>query len=84
MSDGWVAGVFFAVVFSMLGLCLYLGYKEAGQWEEFSKANGCVVSSKMDATVGFGPTSNGQVTTVFVPGKIAYTCNDGITYWRSE
>lgn len=86
MENGFTGmGIALGVVtVSVLGAALYFGNKEAKEWADFSAAHNCRVTAKMDGSAAVGPTSNGQVATVFVPGKTAYTCDDGVTYWKSE
>lgn len=73
-------------VLAILALVVRADMKNSQDWEAFKAANNCRITSQIDGeilpSVGIG--SNGQtvysVTTT--PSKTAWTCNDGITYYK--
>lgn len=72
--------------FAIIPLLIWATVEESKQWAAFSVAHECKVVGSMSGSTstGVGFTPNGQVTTVITttPGKTAYACNDGMTYWR--
>ncbi len=66
--------------------------EEQRQWEAFAQAHHCKVTQRMEAVsrTAVGPVvgANGQVSTAVTvstdPAKVAFSCDDGITYWRNE
>ena len=60
--------------------------QENKKWLVYKAEHECVVMGKIEASVGLGTgvTGNGSVatTTVVIPGKTGYRCNDGMEYWR--
>ncbi len=61
-------------------------YHEAKQWEQFKIDHACVVVEKISPTTNLVTTvssdGNTHFGTVSDPGKTAWKCNDGVTYWR--
>jgi len=74
----------------LIPISIYAAIEEDREWQEFSAAHDCKVISKekghLSTGVGYGMAANGQfgaiVTTSSTPDKTAYSCNDGVTYWR--
>ena len=62
--------------------------KEQSEWDQFSAAHGCRVVERRPSVTSIGTTftGNGQVgiTPITTPAQVAWHCNDGVTYWRSE
>ncbi|MBY8934252.1 hypothetical protein [Pseudomonas fluorescens] len=55
-----------AALFAFAGFCLYASTHSGNNWEAFAKSHDCRPA---------------QITT-YSTGKIAWKCNDGVTYWR--
>lgn len=69
----------------LIGLA-WTGTIEKQKWEAFRERHDCKIVGKTDSDVGIGTgiTSNGNATTttIIIPGKTAWLCDDGVTYWR--
>ena len=74
----------------LIPMTIYAVMEEEREWQVFSSAHNCKVITKerghISTGVGYGMTVNGQfgtvVTTSSIPDKTAYSCDDGVTYWR--
>lgn len=94
MSD-WT-GRFLLLLLVLLVLSIpatiYASIQDQKRWQAFAQAHNCKVVAKeqghTSTGVGYGVTASGNtgtvVTTTHTPGKTAWLCDDGITYWRSE
>lgn len=67
-------------------LGVQVALESSRQWSKFKTDHHCRIVQKVDgtSTVATSVGTNGQVTVtpVFIPGKIAWLCDDGITYWK--
>lgn len=81
-SEAVIAALFGLAAAAALALVVYAAIAESRQWEEFSAAHDCKVTGRMSGDVVSGVSSNGSAVTAVTPDKTAYTCNDGVTYWR--
>jgi len=66
----------------VLGLygCVLLVRAEA-EWRAWADEH-CKVIGKIESSVGSGLDYSGKPSTVFIPGKTGYRCDDGMEYWR--
>jgi hypothetical protein len=78
-------GVGTAVAAAFGGL-IYLAYQDHKAWEQFRVDHNCYVVAKISGSTGLGNTITGNgnvgITTITVPGKTGWLCDDGITYYR--
>lgn len=81
-AEAVLAGLFFVLAVGAVALCIYGAVAEGRAWEEFAAAHDCKVTGRITGDVVTGFSSNGSVVTAATPDKTAYTCNDGVTYWR--
>lgn len=62
--------------------------REHNRWENFKKDHNCKVIEEVDSSVGIGSgiSTNGEFvsTTVYIPGKECWLCDDGKKYWRDK
>lgn len=77
-----VAVLLAAALVGLIALCINGMYAEEARWAEFAAAHDCKVTGRMSGDVVSGTSSNGSVIVASTPDKTAYTCNDGVTYWR--
>lgn len=81
----FIASIGTIAVAAMAGLG-YLIIQEHKAWEQFRVEQNCRVVAKISGSTGVGPTITGSgdvgVTTISVPGKTGWLCDDGITYFR--
>lgn len=82
-------GFFIIMGLAMVALTVILVFAltmEAKEWEAFRAKHECRAVEKTRGRngIGTGIGPNGQVMmiTTFEPGKTAWLCNDGVTYWR--
>lgn len=68
----------------MVWAIINVALREQAEWEEFASTHDCRVVGEESGSVGTGLTSGGNVALITTPGKVAYECNDGVTYWRSK
>jgi len=85
---GTLSVCFIILVIALIPVAIYGSIQDQKQWEAFKIEQNCEITQKMagHASVGMMPIIGGQggmgmVTTV-TPDKTAWTCDDGITYWR--
>jgi predicted secreted Zn-dependent protease len=71
-------------LFLLLGLAVYADVQDNKQWAKFSKVHHCKVTGKMDGSLINTFNSNGSIGVGFTSDKTAFTCDDGLTYWRSN
>lgn len=75
-----------AAVVGLIGLIFYAASVESKEWEAFRVSHNCVITEKSRGTysTGLGVLSNGKSGTIttYTPGKTAWACDDGVTYWR--
>lgn len=78
------------IIVLVIALMTWAMIHDARQWEKFKAAHNCKVISRTASTVvptvttsvgADGQVSTG-ITSVYVPGKTGYLCDDGVTYWR--
>ena len=72
----------FGVGATFMGVAIVGSYFNERNWVEWATANDCKVSGHMAGDLVTGLSSNGSVVTAATPDKTAYTCKDGVTYWR--
>lgn len=72
----------FAVGIACMGIAVVGSYINQKNWTEWAEAHGCVVSGHVSGDLITGVSSNGSMVTATTPDKTAYTCSDGVTYWR--
>lgn len=83
------------IMIAIIGILVAIVYGstiESRQWREFSVAHNCKVMQKMqaDTHTGIGYASGGRdgggpvFVTSTTPGKTAWLCDDGVTYWRND
>lgn len=80
-------GIFISAGIAVLAsLIIFLGIKDAKEWEKFKLDHECILIGKMrgETFTTFGIGSNGQsvVGVGTTSGKSGWKCNDDITYWR--
>lgn len=75
----WLFGI---LIVSVIGGAITLAIRQDKEWEAFKVAHDCHVTAKMAATTNPGFDAKGNVTWTTTPEKEAWSCNDGITYWR--
>ena len=88
-----------ATAIGIVGCIGFLGWasmREQQEWDAFAASHACRVVERSEGTtsvgvgVGTGVSSSGSVTTVPVtvvsgtPDRAAYSCSDGVVYWRNE
>ncbi len=74
--------LYFAVAGSFIAIAVAIGVYEAKQWEKFAKEHDCKVIAKISGYSAMGAGSDGKPTSVYIPGRTTYHCNDGIDYTR--
>jgi hypothetical protein len=78
-------GIILFVLFGSAA-AIYLDNKEKDEWKIFSLVHDCEVVAKKRGTSTLSPIigSGGNVSFVSqtTPAQTAWSCNDGITYWR--
>jgi hypothetical protein len=92
LEDNWLAGLLVLLVVACTGLLIWAAVAEDIQWQKFSAAHQCKIVAReqghLSTGVGFvsGSTNNSGVvvTTTSTPAKVAYACDDGVTYWRND
>lgn len=72
----------FSAVVVVLVLAIVGISSENAEWEQFRQTHDCKITGRMSGDLITGFTSNGSVATAATPDKTAWTCNDGVTYWR--
>lgn len=80
----WVLGV---ATVACVALLIWGTVADQRKWERFAAAHHCRKVAQVEAgtRVGYAFTGKGGGVAVMPePGKSAYLCDDGITYWRSE
>ena len=84
-DDFWIGGLLVLIVVVIVAAVVG-SIHEAKEWAAFSANHECKVVEKIKSSsnIGYGMTSNGKMGTVVMtmPEKIAYLCDDGVTYWR--
>ena len=79
-------GLFVLLSALVIGGLVYSVIDDANKWEQFKLAHGCQLVMQIPGSVapGLGVSSAGQpvITTVIIPERRAYLCDDGKTYWR--
>lgn len=90
-SFEWILILCLVAVFVLSGLTLYFGYQEDKEWKAFKAQHNCkpVAYSKGGIESAVGPTVTGEgggvaVMVISRPDRIAWKCDDGVTYWRDE
>lgn len=87
----WIIGaiVVGVVVFSIFAY--RADVREREQWERFKVVHKCRIVARMEGSseTSLAPTINGNgagfsLVTTQIPGKVAWLCDDGVTYWRNE
>ena len=93
MDDTWfnfgMSGVVLLTVVSC-GAAIVAIDKDNKEWAVFAKEQDCKVVQRIDPIVAYGtgvmvsPSGTASVITIpnVTPSKVAFLCNDGITYWR--
>jgi hypothetical protein len=84
----WAA--IFLVFGGLLWAVVAVALKERKQWDDFAAAHACkkvsVVRGDVQVAVTTGMDSKGNLVTattpIVTPDKVAYMCDDGVTYWR--
>ena len=75
-----------AAVVALFALIVFAAVAEANAWSEFAATHKCRVVGQTSGSysTGYGVGFNGQgaMVTTYTPGKTAYACDDGVTYWR--
>jgi hypothetical protein len=73
-----------AAIIGVLGLYIWADVEESKQWAAFSKSHDCVVVENVPSSTVpvFNMNNGGGMSIAIVPGKKAWRCNDGVTYWR--
>jgi hypothetical protein len=80
--------ILIAALVALMGLGIAGSIREERRWQEFSRTHDCKVIGHIAPSygTGVGPAIGGNggvaVTTVTIPGKTGYRCNDGLEYWR--
>ena len=93
-----VFATWMAALAAIVGLIVWAAIRQRDRWEDFRVANDCrkVAFVKGGVTVsptigaGVGISSSGKIMTGAAVGtalsfdedKTAWTCKDGVTYWR--
>lgn len=89
--DGWATRamlLFCLIIIGLLPVAIRGIIQEQKEWEDFAVERNCKVTDKVQSSVVIttAPIVNGSggvaVGTSVVPGKTAYLCDDGVTYWR--
>ena len=84
--DNWEIGGVIAVLSLVVGVAIFAAAHDADKWQKFAAEHHCRVTQKMDGTLTVAPVigGNGGVVLNSTPGKTAYLCDDGVTYWREN
>lgn len=72
----------FIILLALLAGAFYIAHVEQRSWDEFSVNHDCKIVSKESASTAFSTSTDGNMTTVVIPGKTGWACNDGVTYFR--
>jgi|SRR5262245_2228907 len=86
------AFMFFLVVAGIAAVVLGItaGIREEARWNAYKSDHNCRIVQQVSGSTGVGVTvttsPNGGIgvapTTISVPGKTGWLCDDGVTYWR--
>lgn len=87
-AELWFAGV----VVVGLGVLLYFVHQESkrerAEWEQFKVAHICrkvsYEGSRSMPVSGFDSKGNATFSSVYVPARTGWLCDDGITYVRED
>lgn len=75
-----------AVIVAILAVSFYFFYQDEKAWQQFAATHDCKVVGKVSSSTapggGFDSKGNYLPTTITIPAKTGYLCNDGVTYWR--
>lgn len=58
--------------------------KENKRWEQFKTEHACSIAGKKDSQSSTGLDSNGKLIVMTTPAQTAWSCNDGVTYWKNN
>lgn len=73
----WIIGILLLA----LAVFIVIGIYGDMRWQQWANQH-CKVIGEVSPSSGIGFTTNGKMTTVFVPGKTGYACDNGQQYWR--
>lgn len=82
---------FFAIltviaIVAVLVLAVQQAARESARWEKFKADHACRIVGHMDGstfnTFGLDARGNTSIGIGSTPGKTAWLCDDGITYWK--
>jgi hypothetical protein len=68
-------------------ICVFVGYAvytENTSWNEFAAEHDCKIVERKASTASYGIGTSGNYQTIVNPSQVAFLCDDGITYWRSQ
>ena len=91
LTEDWIGRAIIGLVVLAIALAVLLiayAIHDERRWEQFKSDQQCRLVESEDGRMatGYGVMSNGKsgVVVSHVPGKEAWACNDGVTYWRSK
>lgn len=67
---------------AFLAFAMYACVDESNEWETFKVEHKCKVTGKMRGEMFNTFDMKGNVGIGSTSSKVAWTCDDGITYWR--
>ncbi len=90
VAVAWLTGIATVSLIVLLAYAIYSIAEDSKKWESFKVDHNCKIVEKVRGHLaigtGVGMMPNGRtgavITTVGTPGKTAWLCNDGVTYWR--
>lgn len=67
----------------IISISIILINRENNEWEIFKISHNCKIISKEKGSTSIGISSDGKsTTTIVIPDKTGWLCDDGITYIR--
>ncbi len=86
MVGGGILGA--VAIAGLLALVAHEENARAREWQAFAAAHSCRVTQRMPSqtftTVGFGANGQAVIGTGSTSARIAWECDDGVTYWRKQ
>lgn len=82
------SGMFWPVtaIIAFVALVAYVAHEDHLRWEKFARENDCkvvaTISDGIGTGIGMDAKGNPTLTTVYVPEKKGWKCNNGHTYFR--